>query len=267
MEYVYSEVGHRGYDASWVVLRSRFFWLSMGKDLKAFVQSCHKCQMCTKASPQEVYKSRPIHSVMTEISMDHVFMDGTSEMKYLLDARCNFSGWIEARPVPTTSATHVISFLEDVLSRHGGVYRVVADNGSVGCYAVREFLASRGIELRTCLPYNPRGNSVVERGHRDLINAIMRLSLAQRCEWTTILPAALWADRITINSTGYSPFYLMYARDPLSPLDLLFTSWRKKLVYPMTHQNLLEFRITQVLDHQLLLRKAQLLLSDRREQR
>jgi hypothetical protein len=50
---------------------------------------------------------------MEEIPMDHVSMPEFRGFKFILDARCTFTGWVEAVAVRTGSSKEVIKFLEE----------------------------------------------------------------------------------------------------------------------------------------------------------
>ncbi len=59
--------------------------------------------------------------------------------------------------------------------------------------------------------------------HRDLGNMIRALMRDTGQKWDQILPQAVFALNTTVSSvTGYSPFQLMFGRDPTTPLHLLY---------------------------------------------
>ena len=70
--------------------------------------------------------------------------------------------------------------------------------------------------------YQPQANGQVERFHRFLGAALTVLARDNKANWDEFLPHVLFAYRVsTQRSTGYSPFRLMYGRDPTLPTDLL----------------------------------------------
>lgn len=69
--------------------------------------------------------------------------------------------------------------------------------------------------------YNKHANGVVERGHFTLREAIIKTCKGKISDWPNYVPDAVFADRVTINrSTGFSPFQLLHATDPVLPFDL-----------------------------------------------
>ena len=70
------------------------------------------------------------------------------------------------------------------------------------------------IQVTTTPPYNPKSNPV-ERSHRDLKAALLALSSSKPEEWVDHIPHILFAFRNSVSSsTGYTPFQLMFGRDP-----------------------------------------------------
>ncbi|KAJ1500282.1 hypothetical protein HMI55_003962, partial [Coelomomyces lativittatus] len=46
------------------------------------------------------------------------------------------------------------------------------------------------------MAYNPWGNAVVERGHRELKRSIMKLMVQKKQGWVDCLPTALFTDQV-----------------------------------------------------------------------
>jgi hypothetical protein len=54
-----------------------------------------------------------------------------SGKKYIVFARCDFSGWIEGRPLEKANSQSVAKFFyEDVICRHGCPQQIVMDGGA-----------------------------------------------------------------------------------------------------------------------------------------
>ena len=69
-------------------------------------------------------------------------------------------------------------------------------------------------------PYHPQGNSQVESTNK-VIEAILTKTVAShRCDWATQLPEAMWAYRTTWrNTTGYSPYQIVFGKEPIFPIE------------------------------------------------
>lgn len=69
-----------------------------------------------------------------------------------------------------------------------------------------DFLCSQlGIPKHTITAYHPEiANGTVGRGHKQLVDALGKLTAGNEHKWPQFLNAVLWADRITTqNSTGF----------------------------------------------------------------
>ena len=78
--------------------------------------------------------------------------------------------------------------------------------------------------------YHPEGNGKTERFHR-VMNDMLSKQASDRLErWDLSLPQVPAAYRVGVSdSTQYAPFFLLYTRDPVLPIDNLLRPRRKYL--------------------------------------
>jgi hypothetical protein len=183
-----------------------------------------------------------------------------SGWKGYFDAREGASGWVEARMCKKHEAIDCAKFMEEeVFLRHGACEVIISDRGECGSELVKNLVESYGAKLRHTPAYSPWANGVCENGHRHLANSLSKMIQGKEEKWPDYFQAAIWADRITIkDSRGFSPFYLMYARNPILPIDLWYDTyywmkWKEK----MSTEELLQMRAAQILVVQ---RKRELVL-------
>ena len=75
-------------------------------------------------------------------------------------------------------------------------------------------------ELRTT-PYRPEGNGSCERFNRTLISMLGTLPADFKSKWPQHISTLTYAYNCTrYNATGFSPYYLLYGRQPLLPIDI-----------------------------------------------
>jgi hypothetical protein len=91
----------------------------------------------------------------------------------IIEAREALPGWVDAKIIKSKDAQVWIDFLlEYVISRYGIVQHIVSDNGELNSQVGLEFMKKYGIEFTTKTTYHPQGNAEVERGHRNIREAI-----------------------------------------------------------------------------------------------
>jgi hypothetical protein len=108
---------------------------------------------------------------------------------------------------------------------------------------VLDLLNEWGVERIQISAYHAQANGMIERGHGPLKNALSKLG----SDWPTNLTAVLFADRTTVHRpTGYTPFYMIYGREPILPVESRFPTWRTLFTEEITDRSkLIEVRARQ----------------------
>jgi len=82
-----------------------------------------------------------------------------------------------------------------------------------------------GIDKVRTTPYKPSTNGMVERFHRTLNSILAKSVSANQRDWCERAPLAAAAYRASIHeSTGYSPYLVMFGRENRMPIDILWES-------------------------------------------
>ena len=101
--------------------------------------------------------------------------------------------------------------------------RVQSDQG-------REFINSlndklfklTGVQHIISAAYHPQTNGLDERFNQTLQRALLKMVNENENQWDKFLDSVLFAYRTSRQaSTKYSPFFLMFGREPKLPIDLI----------------------------------------------
>jgi hypothetical protein len=246
---LHDERGHRGEWAVWEAIRIRFYWPGIRQYVKQYVQSCHTCQLrSTKKMHIPVNVSRP-GALFSKVYLDLMKMPEAQGKNWIVACRDDTSGNTEGRALASDNAKALASFfVEQIIFRYGTVVIVVTDNGASLGGEFARIVNKYNIHQIKISPYNSQANGVVERGHFNIREALVKMCGGDISKWPSLLPAALYADRITVRrATGFSPYYLLHGVHPLLPCDLAEATFMvPKFKDRMTDIDLLIARIRQI---------------------
>ena len=77
-----------------------------------------------------------------------------------------------------------------------------------------------GIEKTNTTAFHPQGNSRCERANRTILGMLAKYLSGSHNEWDRHLPLLMLGYRAQIHkSLGYSPFFMMFGREPSLPID------------------------------------------------
>ncbi|MDS9995181.1 transposase family protein [Xanthomonas sp. A2111] len=142
--------------------------------------------------------------------------------KYLIVARDDLSGWVEAAPLINLTAKNVAEFfLNNWVYRYGVMKLVTVDGGPEFGTEFKEAVLKVGSKVRVATPYYPEAEGMVERGHQVIKDALVKMCGTSAEKWRHYLPLVLFADRITAKrTTGFSPYELVFGQKAVLPVDL-----------------------------------------------
>ena len=113
-------------------------------------------------------------------------------------------------------------FLYEIICRHGSMRIQINDQGKEFVNEVSENLHDMTVtEKRITSAYHPQSNGLCKRQNRTIKDSLVKVLEEKPKEWPNIIDGILFAHRVCIHcSTKYSPFFLMYNRHPILPIDI-----------------------------------------------
>eukprot|EP00253_Pinus_taeda_P017838 PITA_17838 len=137
--------------------------------------------------------------------------------------------YTEAKALSRATEDTVVTFLfEEIFVRYGVPRQTVTDQGTqFTSKLVRDLTEKYKIKHRKSTPYHPQANRQVESTNKVLENIMTKTVQLNRKDWSEKLKDALWAYRITWkNTTGFSPYQLVYGKEGLLPIEFQIQTYR-----------------------------------------
>lgn len=223
---LHDDMGHLGIDRTLDLARTRFFWPKMANDIERKIKSCSRC-VCRKALPE---KAAPLVNIQVTRPLELVCMDflsiepDRSNTKDVLVITDFFTKYAVAIPTPNQKARTVAKHLwENFVVHYGFPEKLHSDQGpDFESKTIKELCDLAGIHKVRTTPYHPRGNPV-ERFNRTLLNMLGTLKTSEKQHWRDFVKPLVHAYNCTKHdTTGFTPYELMFGRQPRLPIDLAF---------------------------------------------
>ena len=144
--------------------------------------------------------------------------------KYALTIICMLMGYVFCIPLKTKTADEVLqAYIDNVYSKFGGSIKILSDNGTEFKNKIFEQVAKelRVVHKLYTTPYHPALNGRIE-GFHAFLKACISKHISLQLEWDDLVPLACAGYNFMPNEhSKESPFFLMFGRDPVVPLNTL----------------------------------------------
>jgi transposase InsO family protein len=237
---LHTDLGHQGRDRTTSLFKQRFYWPGMDIFIQKMVKSCPRC--IRRKSPAGVSSLVKIESThpMELICLDYLTLETSKGgFEHILVITDHFSRYAQAFPTTNeTARTTARVLFEKFIVHYGFPSRIHSDQGP--CFEsqiIKELCQLAGIAKSRTTPYHPMGNGQCERFNQTLISMLGTLQDDQKSDWKSYVPSLVHAYNVTPHtSTGYSPYYLMFGRQPKLAVDALLGLSNNEENYRTKHE-------------------------------
>ena len=205
-------------------LSRHYWWPKMRADIERWCRSCLVC--ASRRVGQRVIPPLtpiPVGGPFDRLGVDAVQLPKTSSGKQYAVVFVDYlTKWPEVFPTSNQSAYTIAKLLvERIVSRHGVPSQLLSDcGGAFLSNLFQEMGKLLGFHKVNTTAYHPQTDGLVERFNRTLIDMLAKTANRNGRDWDEKLPYVLFAYRATAQeSTGESPFRLLYGRDPKLPTE------------------------------------------------
>ena len=211
--------GHQGMSRTKSLIRSKLWFPGLNEKVENAVRNCLACQSTFSGPPP----MEPLNmSKLPDGPWQKLFMDFCGPLptgEHLLVITDKYSRYPVVEIVNSVSANTTIPVIDKVLSVFSYPLEIKTDNGSpFNSTAFTEFAANSGFKHRKITPHWPRANAQAESLNKPLMKSI-RAAIINRKSWKQEVHKFLRQYRATVHpSTGFSPFRLMFGREPQTKL-------------------------------------------------
>ena len=215
----HDEQGHNGFKRTHSALKTLYYWKGMNRHIQLY---CRRCRTCARhnVQTQELQKE---HFSAPPQPMEFIAMDLIGEFhlasskgnRYALTAIFMLTGFTFCIPLKSKKAEDVVTaYLNHICCIFGPSKKILTDNGSEFKNKMWDEVFKRlKMEHRVTPIYSPQCNGRIEGFHRFL-KACIGKQLQQGLEWDDLVWKATTAyNFFPTESSGFSPFFLMYGHE------------------------------------------------------
>ena len=221
--------GHLGINRTRERIRERMYWPGIKADVTRWSSQCLKCEA---RKPRAGPKRHPLGTIPSGAPFERIAIDimepGTitdNGNRYIMVVNDYFTKWSEAYAIKDHTAYTVADVLAtQYICRYGVPRTIHTDQGK----EFESHLFQKMCTLLKCdktrtTPYHPQSDGLVERQNRTILAMLSAVVNEMQNDWDDHLPYIMSAYRSSVQeSTGCSPNLMLFGRENLLPLDLIY---------------------------------------------
>uniref|UniRef100_A0A3B3IPI7 Gypsy retrotransposon integrase-like protein 1 n=1 Tax=Oryzias latipes TaxID=8090 RepID=A0A3B3IPI7_ORYLA len=232
---------HGGVHRTLNLIRKRFHWPAMEKDVREYVAACSTCARSKSSSSAPAGLLHPLptpNRPWSHLAIDFVTglppSHGNTTVLTVIDRFSKMAHFIPLPQLPTATETADL-MVKHVFRHHGIPMDIVSDRGPQFTSQVwKAFCSALGATVSLSSGYHPQSNGQAERANQELEAALRCLAAQNEKDWSTFLVWIEYAHNTHPSSaTGISPFEAALGYSPP-----LFPSQELDLAVPSVQHHL-----------------------------
>ena len=226
--------GHLGMYKTYKIL-NHFFWPNLKNDVKEFLKTCHTCQVVGK--PNQVILKAPLQPItVPHEPFEKIIIDCVGPLprtkkgnEYLLTIMCPTTRFPEAIPLKNISARNIANHLLRMFTVYRIPKQIQSDRGTnFTSILFSNILKELKVKQILSSTYHPEPQGVLERWHQTFKSMLRKFCTESNPNWDEGVDYLLFSIReAPQESTGFSPFEMLYGRNLRGPLTLIKEEWLK----------------------------------------
>ena len=226
-----NELIHAGAEVCLQRCRKLYWWPQMKTDFELYISACIRCNSIKQ--PKKYLKA-PLQCIMYShfnqaICIDHIVPEATAStprnFRYILTVVDMWSGFVMALPTRGQTSAETIKLLMKHWVNTFGLFQEILHDNAPGFSSdfFKSVLKTFNIKNTRGTTYKSATTGKVERSNKK-INSALRAALPENelHNWDLYLGiVCLTLNSIKNRHTNYSPYFLVFGREPTFPSQLM----------------------------------------------
>ena len=222
--------GHLGRDKTTHTVKLRFYWEKMDDEIEKYVTSCQQCQQNKVSHQKAAGLLMPIKipdRPGQQISLDLIgplpkTARGSDAIVVFVDKFTKMTHYV-ATKMSITAPELARLFIQIIVRQYGVPESIVSDRDPrFTAHFWKAFWRQLQTTLAMSTAHHAQTDGQTERANRTLEDTMANFVEEDQRDWDLHLPLLELAVNSTKQaSTGYSPFFMLYAREAVLPIDVM----------------------------------------------
>ena len=205
------------------LMHDRFFWPHMAAQAKGHIGKCCLCLAFKARQPKAPLKNIMATYPLELVHLGYLCLEPWKDLEEnVLVVTDHFTRYAQAYVTRTQTAQ--MTPKTKFIVHYGLPKKILMDQGqNFESQLVADLCELMGMQKVQTSLYHPQTNSQCERFNSTLINMLGTLPKEKMSEWKNHIGTLVHVYNCTQNSaTGFSPYFLMFRRQPHLPIDVTF---------------------------------------------